>query len=65
MIQSGENPDVATYTSLLHGYATEGNLVEMNNVKDLMVQNGMRPDRHVFNIQMYAYSKCGMLDPYI
>lgn len=32
MIQSGENPDVATYATLLHGYATEGNLVEMNNL---------------------------------
>jgi leucine-rich PPR motif-containing protein len=62
MIQSGEKPNVSTYRSLLHGYATEGNLVEMNNVKDLMVQNGMRPDLHVFNIQLRAYCKCGRLD---
>jgi pentatricopeptide repeat protein len=35
MIESGEKPNVATYRSLLHGYATEGNLVEMNNVKTM------------------------------
>jgi pentatricopeptide repeat protein len=63
MIQSGENSGVATYGgSLLHGYATKGDLVEMNNLIGLMVQNAMQPNHHIFNIQIYEYGKCGRSD---
>ena len=44
MIKSGEKPNVSTYRSLLHGYATEGNLVEMKKLIDLMVQNSILLD---------------------
>jgi leucine-rich PPR motif-containing protein len=62
MIQSGENPNVTTFGSLLYGYATKGNLVEMKKLIDLMVQNSIQPNHHIFNIQIYACYKCGRLD---
>ncbi|CAD6220799.1 unnamed protein product [Miscanthus lutarioriparius] len=61
MIQSGEKPNVSTYRSLLHGYATEGNLVEMNNVKDLM-QLGLMPDIVTYNTVIDGLCKIGRLD---
>ena len=36
-IVKGLKPDIVAYSTMLHGYATEGCLVDMNNLYNLMV----------------------------
>uniref|UniRef100_A0A0E0M9B4 Pentacotripeptide-repeat region of PRORP domain-containing protein n=1 Tax=Oryza punctata TaxID=4537 RepID=A0A0E0M9B4_ORYPU len=48
--------------TLLHGYAIEGALVEMHDLFDLMVRSDMRPNHHVLNILICAFSKQGKVD---
>jgi pentatricopeptide repeat protein len=57
MVEKGENPDV-----LLYGYAMQGNFIEMTCLIDVMVQNEIPPDPHVFSILINAYGKHGMVD---
>jgi pentatricopeptide repeat protein len=49
MVEKGENPDV-----LLYGYAIQGNFIEMTHLINLMVQNEIPPDPHVFSILINA-----------
>jgi pentatricopeptide repeat protein len=62
MVEKGEKPNVTTYGSQLYGYAIQGNFIEMTHLIDLVVQNKISSDHHVFNILMNACGKHGMVD---
>ncbi|KAK1601236.1 hypothetical protein QYE76_016764 [Lolium multiflorum] len=51
-ILKGLKPDIVAYTTMLHGYATEGRLVDMNNLYNLMIGevDTIRPsDVHLYS----------------
>ena len=60
MIEKGIKPNITTYNTLLHGYATKGALSDVHGLLDLMTGNGISPNHHIFNIIIYAYGKGGM-----
>jgi pentatricopeptide repeat protein len=62
MVEKGEKTNVTTYGSLLYGYVVQGNFIEMTHLIDLMVQNEIARDHHVFNILIHAYGKHGLVD---
>jgi pentatricopeptide repeat protein len=62
MVEKGHKPDVVSYAIMLHGYATEGSLVDMNDFREQMVRDGVVPSLSVYNILIGAYAKCGKMD---
>jgi pentatricopeptide repeat protein len=57
MVRRGQKPDAATYRTLLHGYATKGALVDMHDLLDLMIRDGIPLEHRAFNILICAYAK--------
>uniref|UniRef100_A0A0A8ZIH7 Pentatricopeptide repeat-containing protein n=1 Tax=Arundo donax TaxID=35708 RepID=A0A0A8ZIH7_ARUDO len=53
MVQRGLKPVITSYRILLHGYATNGPLVDMHGFLDVMVRDGISLDLRVFNILVH------------
>nr|QIP66332.1 restorer of fertility-like protein [Triticum aestivum] len=62
MATKGLKRDTVSYAILLHGYATEGCLVDMINLFNSMATDCILPNCHIFNILINAYAKSGKLD---
>ncbi|RCV38762.1 hypothetical protein SETIT_8G167900v2 [Setaria italica] len=56
----GQEPDIVSYQIMLDGYATEGCFVDMTDLFDLMLGDGIAPDDHIFNVLIKGYAKCRM-----
>jgi pentatricopeptide repeat protein len=59
MTSSGFEPTVATYSSLLQGFAEVGDFVKVNDILVEMRKDGLEPNAITYTGLLYAYGKQG------
>lgn len=58
MILSEINPDIQTFSGLMHHFATQGDIKTVQRLFAMVRQSGLEPDGFMFKILIHAYCKC-------
>ncbi|KAF9903712.1 hypothetical protein BX616_001558 [Lobosporangium transversale] len=53
----GSQPDISTYSTLMSHYSKNGMQEEMDKVLDEMLQDGVKPNMHIFNLIVKRFVK--------